>query len=94
MKDQFCVLKIFEGTPLQVAFVRTRLTLGGQFYIEIDNTFFISCSTGFKDSFPKAIKNNGINYVLIYVDSKIGCDVSAEGINNEDKKSINSIVIG
>lgn len=91
MKEKFCLLKVLEGTPLQLAFVRSLLS--GMVYIEIDNCFIISCAKSFKESFSKSLTDKQIIFILIYVNLKPGCDVLTNGINNNDEENIKKIVL-
>lgn len=46
IKEKFCLLKILEGSPLQLANVRALLS--GIRYIEVENLFIISCTKTLK----------------------------------------------
>ncbi len=91
MKEKFCLIKAIEATALQLATIRSFLS--SLVYIEIDNNFIVSCSKSFKESVSKSMKDEGINFILIYVNLKTGCDVFANGINDDDKTQIKNIVL-
>ena len=91
MEEKFCVLNLIQGDSIELANVRSLLS--GLFYIEIDNNFYISCSKSFKDSFDKSLKQKNINYILVFVDSKFGCDVFSKGISESDTKKIEDIIM-
>ncbi|MFT3910451.1 MAG: hypothetical protein QM737_13585 [Ferruginibacter sp.] len=91
MKEKFCLIKAIEATPLQLATIRSLLS--NLVYIEIDNNFIVSCSKSFKDSVSKNMRDQGINFILIYVNVKTGCDVFANGLNDNDRAKIKNIVL-
>ena len=91
MKKKFLLLQTLQPTPLELAIVRSLLT--DLVYIEIDNNFIVSCSKSFKGELSKSLHDNDINFVLVYVNLKTGCDVFANGINDSDGKKIEDIVL-
>jgi hypothetical protein len=91
MKQKFLMLKAIDSTPLQLAKIRS--LLAELIYIEIDNSFIVSCSKSFKDVLATQLDAEVINYIIIYVNLKAGCDVFANGIDDNDKKNIEKIVI-
>ena len=91
MKKKFLVLQTIQALPLQLAMIRSMLS--GLFYIEIDNTFYVSCNKSFKDTFSKTLTENSINFIIVYVNLKPGCEVFTNGINENDKKNIENIVL-
>ena len=91
MKQKFLMLNAINCTPLQLA--RIRSLLAELVYIEIDNSFIVSCNKSFKEVLANELDVEGINYIIIYVNLKAGCDVFANGINDNDKEIIEEIVI-
>jgi len=91
IKERFCALKILEGTPTQLAFIRSNLS--EYYYIEIDNLFVISCLKSFKSTLNSLLFNENIKFILIYVNLKPGADVLVNGINDHDKESLDKIIL-
>ena len=91
MKQKFLMLKAIDCTPLQLAKIRS--LLAELIYIEIDNSFIVSCNKSFKEVLAAQLDGEEINYIIIYVNLKPGCDVFARGINDNDKKTIEKIVL-
>jgi len=91
MKQKFLMLNAIDSTSLQLAKIRSLLS--ELIYIEIDNSFIVSCNKSFKEVLATQLDAEEINYILIYVNLKAGCDVFAKGINDNDKKGIEKIVI-
>lgn len=91
MREKFCVLKIIQPTSLELAFIRNNLSK--LIYVEIDNTFFISSSKSFKDTFSEILKKEKINFIFTYVNIKAGCDIFTYGINQGDVNLIKNIVL-
>lgn len=91
MKQKFLILKAIDATALNLAIIRS--LLNELVYIEIDNNFIVSCNKSFKDNLSSQLDTEGMNYVIVYVNSKAGCDIFANGINEKDKKTIEKIVI-
>jgi len=91
MKQNFLVLKAIDCTALQIAKIRS--ILSELVYIELDNTFIVSCNKSFKEVLAQELDTEEINYIIIYVNLKAGCDVFAKGINADDKIAIEKIVI-
>lgn len=85
------MLSIINATPLQLATIRS--LLASLIYIEISDTFIISCPKSFKDPFAQQLEDKGIHYIMIFVNLKTGCDVNAWGINPSDKAQIEKIVL-
>ena len=90
MKEKYLLLKAIQATPLQLADIRS--LLANMTYIEIDNDFIISCSKTFKETLDNQLRGIQLNYIIIYVNNKTGCAVFANGINPNDKKTIENIV--
>lgn len=91
MKEKYLIIKVIQPKALQLATIRSLLT--NLVYIEIDNIFIVSCSKSFKDSLAKSLVDGNVNYIIVYVNLKAGCDVFANGINENDKKGIENIVL-
>jgi len=91
MKRKFLLLQTIQPTPLQLAVVRS--LLNNLIYVEIDNNFIVSCNKSFKDTFSRELEKNQINFIVVYVNIKTGCDVFTQGINDSDREIIKAIVL-
>ncbi|MBK8244307.1 MAG: hypothetical protein IPK88_12840 [Saprospiraceae bacterium] len=91
IKQRFCIIKIIEASPTQLAFVR--VCLNELFNIEIDNLFVVSCLKSFKNTLDIKLKAEGIKYILVYINHKTGADVLVNGINNPDTISLEKIIL-
>ena len=84
IKQRFCIIKIIEASPTQLAFVRVCLN---------DNLFVVSCLKSFKNTLDIKLKAEGIKYILVYINHKTGADVLVNGINNPDTISLEKIIL-
>lgn len=91
IKQRFCIIKVIEASPTQLAFVR--VCLNELFNIEIDNLFVVSCLKSFKSTLNIKLKEEGIKFILVYINHKTGTDVLVNGINNPDKLSLEKIIL-
>lgn len=91
IKEKFLILKAIEPHALALAYIRSQLA--DMLYVEVDNTFIISCSRSFKDSFPVKLKDFNINFVSIYANNKTGAAVESSGINDADQSTLAKIIL-
>jgi len=90
MKSRYLILNTIEATSLQLAFIRSELK--GLDVIEIDNTFYVSCTPSLKDKLSKKLNENNIKYILVFVYHKSGGAVLENGNNPNDKKALENII--
>lgn len=91
MKQKFLILQAIDCTAIQLATIRS--ILSDLVYIEIDNSFIVSCNKSFKDVLAQKLNAEEINHLIIYVNLKAGCDVFTKGVNAGDQTMIEKIVI-
>ncbi len=91
MREKYLVLNTIETSSLQLAFIRSILT--DYAYVEIDNTFIVSCKKSIKDKLATQLDAENIKYILVYVNEKSGGDVYCSGVNAKDEKKIKSIIL-
>lgn len=91
IKEKYCLLKILEGSPLQLANVRALLS--GIRYIEVENLFIISCTKTLKKELVKSLVTQVINHILVYVNNKAGCDATNLGLSQSDDDEIKKIIL-
>ncbi|NML56784.1 hypothetical protein [Chryseobacterium cheonjiense] len=91
MKEKYLMLNTIEASSLQLAFIRSILT--DYIYVEIDDTFIISCKKSLKDKLAPQLDIENIKYILVYVNEKSGGDVYCSGVNAKDEKKIKNIIL-
>lgn len=93
MKPRFVILNILDATAIQLASVRSLLsTLEIELYIEINDVFYISCNTAFKEKIHPRLNALGISYILSHTHSKLACKVYSNGITIEDEDKLKAII--
>ncbi len=91
IEEKFLILKAIEPHALELAYIRSQLV--DMLYIEVDNTFIISCSRSFKDSFPRKLRDFEVNFISIYANNKTGAAVESSGINDADQSNLEKIIL-
>lgn len=92
MNKKFLILKLLESKPLELATIRSLLHSESLQYIEIDNTFVVSCYVSSSRKLSDSMQAYGIKFILIYVNNKAGAAVFASGIGENDQAAITRIV--
>lgn len=92
MKEKFFILMPLQSSSLEQAGVRSILHEHSLVYIEIENTFLVSCSKAQCKPISEQFASVGIKYILIYVNNKVGATAFAHGINDRVYKRILEII--
>lgn len=90
LKSSFCVLKLIDPTDLQRANLRSFLS--SKVYIEVGDSFFISLEPAFKGKIARALKNDGVNFILAFTNVRAGADVLTNGITKGDKSILEQMI--
>lgn len=84
------VLSVYETDAMIPA--RIRGLLSAYFYIELQNSFFISCESGLGPILNKRLAEENIRFSLIYISEKIGNIVSGNQLPEGDLAKLKKIV--
>lgn len=91
MNQKYLVVQIIEISDLQIS--KIRKILDNQTYVEIKNTFYISSSKRFKNSFKNYLLDNKLNFILTFVNIKTGGDFEAHGLDEIRKNKTSKIIL-
>lgn len=91
LKSSFCVLQLIDPTTLQRANLRSFLN-GKALCIEVGDCFFISLEPAFKGKIARALKNDGVNFILAFTNVRAGADVLTNGITKGDKTKLEQMI--
>ena len=86
------ILSVYETDAMIPA--RIRGLLSAYFYIELQNSFFISCESELTPILNKILTEENIRFSLIYVSDKNGNEVSGNQLPEGDLSKLKKIVVG
>lgn len=86
------ILSVYETDAMIPA--RIRGLLSAYFYIELQNSFFISCESELSPILNKILTEENIRFSLIYVSEKNGNIVSGNQLPEGDLAKLKKIVVG
>lgn len=84
------VLSIYETDAMIPARIRGLLS-NKYVYIELQNSFFISCETELRMTLNKVLSEEGIRFSMIYISDKNGNRVSGNLLPEGDMAKLNKI---
>jgi hypothetical protein len=92
VKTKYLLLATIDVTSLQLAYIRSFLAKSEMIYVEVAETFLVSCDNKFRDDFDHDLKAVGINYLLIFVNRRTGSKALVNGLSDHDFEKIKEIV--
>lgn len=85
------ILALYETDAMIPA--RIRGLLSNYFYIELQNSFFISCESELGPILNKILTEENIRFSLVYISDKLGNLVSGNRLPKGDLEKLEKIVV-
>lgn len=92
IKLKYLVLVTIDISYLQLAYIRSVLAQKLLVYVEVANSFLISCNNQDRDALADELTTVGINYMLIFANTKTGARALVNGLSDQDFSKIKEIV--
>lgn len=92
IKTKYMLIVTIDVTYLQLAYIRSVLAQSETIYVEVSDTFLISCDNKYRDILDQELKKVGINYILVFVNIKTGSKALVNGLSDNDFSKIKNIV--
>lgn len=85
------LLSVYETDAMIPA--RIRGLLANYFYIELQNSFFISCESELRPILNQILTEENIRFSLVYISDKLGNIVSGNRLPTGDLEKLEKIVV-